>query len=83
MAPRRRVPLLMLASVPLVRGLRLARGAPLLFAALPASRAIKLAATGSPLLSAYDRLKRLLRDVSALSEVDGILTYDEQAVAPD
>ena len=30
----------------------------------------------------YDRLKKLLRQVSALAEVEGILTYDEQVFMP-
>jgi carboxypeptidase Taq len=45
-------------------------------------------ASGSPIMSAaspvesYGKLKKLLREVSALSEVEGVLSYDEQVFMP-
>ena len=40
------------------------------------------AASPAVALSSYERLKGLLRDVNALSEIDGILGYDEQCFMP-
>ena len=43
---------------------------------------ISAAATNTAAAQDYQRLKKLLREVSALSEVEGILSYDEQVFMP-
>lgn len=54
---------------------------------LPAARCMTImtapaAATGTTAIAKYETLKKLLRDVNALAEVDGILGYDEQCFMP-
>ena len=53
---------------------------PLLLTSPAAPRSSRLLATSAP--AAYDKLKLLLREASALSEVEGILSYDEMCFMP-
>ena len=54
---------------------------PRLLAPVPvAARAVH--STPPAATASYDHLKKLLRDVNALSEVEGILSYDEQCFMP-
>ena len=55
---------------------------PRLLALVPvAARALSIS-TPPAATASYDHLKKLLRDVNALSEVEGILSYDEQCFMP-
>ena len=55
---------------------------PRLLALVPvAARALSIS-TPPAATASYDHLKKLLRDVNALSEIEGILSYDEQCFMP-
>ena len=57
-------------------GLMLQASAPL------AARSVSMSTTTTSAVQDYAQLKKLLKEVSALSEVEGVLSYDEQVFMP-